>query len=152
MAGVSLSGSDTIVLLNRVFNNLADGDCVKVDFPEDVANAEVGKNGNAIFALNEKGRLAEVEMRVLRGSDDDKFLNQYLSNQLNNFPGTVLLSGQFVKQIGNGQGAVAGDTYILGSGIIRKNVPAKDNVAGEVEQSVSVWMFKFAKAVRVITS
>lgn len=151
MAGVALTGSDTISLQNHVFNNLADGDCVKVDFPNDVANAKVGKNGNAIFALNEEGRLAEVEMRVLRGSDDDKFLNQILSNQQNNFPGTVLLFGQFVKKVGDGQGNITNDIYILGSGIVRKGVPAKDNVSGEVEQSVAVWMFKFAKAIRVLT-
>jgi len=112
---------------------------------------KTGKNGNSIYGLNESGKQAEFKVRVIRGSSDDKFLNNLLIQQQNNFAGTVLLQGQFVKQIGDGQGNVASDTYIVSGGVFTKQVEAKSNVEGDSEQSVSIYTIKFANSPRVIT-
>lgn len=151
MSVVALSGSDSVIINNRSIVNLADSDCVTLDFPNDIANAKIGKNGNAIYGLNQMGNLAEVKLRVIRGSSDDSFLNNLIAQQNANFAGTVLMIGEFIKQIGDGAGNIKSDTYILAGGIMQKMIPAKSNVEGDTEQSVSIYMMKFTNAPRVIT-
>jgi hypothetical protein len=151
MGSVSLSGSDTTIINNQVLADLADGNCVELDFPNDIANVKTGKNGNSIYGLNESGKQCEVKVRVLRGSSNDKYLNNLLAQQQANFAGTVLLTGQFTKKIGDGLGNITSDTYIMSGGIFTKQVPGKSNVEGETEQSISIYTIRFSNAPRVLT-
>ncbi len=151
MATISLSGSDTVVINNRSLADLADGNCVELTFPNDIANLKTGKNGNSIYGLNESGRQAEMKLRLIRGSADDKFMNGLLANQQLNFAGTVLLIGQFIKKVGDGQGNITSDTYITSGGVFSKQVEAKTNVEGETEQSVAIYTIRFSNAPRAIT-
>ncbi len=151
MSTIALSGNDTVVINNRNLVDLADGDCVMLSFPNDVAQVKTGKNGNSLYALNESGRQCELTMKLVRGSADDKFMNNLLIQQTANFAGTVLMQGQFVKQVGDGQGNVAHDTYIVSGGVFTRQIDAKSNVEGDTEQSVSVYRMKFTNAPRVIT-
>lgn len=151
MPTIALSGSDTIVLNNQPIVDLADGNCVELTFPNDIANVKTGKNGNSIYGLNETGKQCEVKLRVIRASADDKFLNGLLAQQQANFAGTVLMIGQFIKKIGDGQGNIASDTYILSGGIFSKQIEGKNNVEGEAEQSVAMYTLKFSNAPRVIS-
>ncbi len=147
MSTIALSGSDTINIQNRIFADLADGNCVELD----IASVKTGKNGNSIYGLNETGKQCEVKIRVIRGSSDDKFLNNLLSQQQANFAGTVLLIGQFIKKIGDGRGNITSDTYIMSGGVFTKQVPAKTNVEGESEQSVAIYTIKYSNSPRVLT-
>lgn len=151
MPAIALSGSDTININNRVLADLADGNCVELTFPNDIANVKTGKNGNSIYGLNESGKQCEVKVRVLRASDDDKYLNGLLVQQQNNFAGAVLLIGQFIKKIGDGRGNITSDTYVLSGGVFTKQVEGKNNVDGDTEQSVSVYTMKFSNSPRAIT-
>jgi len=151
MATIALSGNDTIVLNNRILGDLADGQVVDLTFPNDIASVKTGKNGNSIYGLNETGKQCEVKLRVIRGSADDKFLNSLLAQQQANFAGFVLMIGQFVKKLGDGQGNIGNDTYIMSGGVFTKIPEAKSNVEGESEQSVSIYTLKFSNAPRVIT-
>lgn len=151
MSVAALSGNDTVVINNRIFSNFADGQVADLKFPNDIATVKTGKNGNSIYGLNETGKQCEVILRVIRGSDDDKFLNNLLAQQQANFAGTVLMIGQFVKKIGDGAGNIASDTYIMSGGVFSKQVEAKSNVEGESEQSVAIYTMKFSNAPRVIT-
>lgn len=151
MPTISMTGNDSVKINNRNITDLADGDCVGLTFPNECANIKTGKNGNAMFALNETGRQSEVLLRVVRGSADDKFLNNLYALQQNNFPAFVLMTGEFVKLTGDGQGNVGQDTYINSGGIFSKGIEAKSNVEGDTEQSVSIYTFKFANSPRVLT-
>jgi hypothetical protein len=151
MSTVAMSGSDTIKLNNRLLADLGDGDAIALTFPNDIASVKVGKNGNAIFGLNQSGKQSDVVMRVVRGSNDDKFLNNLLSTQDNDFASFPLLIGEFTKKVGDGAGHLSLDTYIMSGGVFNKEVEAKSNVEGDTEQSLSIYHIKFAKAVRVIT-
>lgn len=151
MSAVSLSGDDTITINNYIFANLADGNVVDLTFPTDIANVKTGKNGNSIYGLNETGKQCEVKIRVLRGSDDDKFLNNLLAQQQNNFAGTVLMIGQFIKKIGDGQGNITSDTYVMSGGVFTKIPEGKTNVDGDTEQSVAMYTIKFSNAPRALT-
>ena len=151
MGAVAMSGSDTITINNYIFADLADGNCVELSFPTDIANVKTGKNGNSIYGLNETGKQCEVKIRVLRASDDDKFLNNLLTQQQANFAGTVLMIGQFIKKIGDGQGSITSDTYVMSGGIFTKFPEGKTNTDGDTEQSVAMYTLKFSNAPRALT-
>jgi hypothetical protein len=151
MATVALSGSDTIIINARIISDLADGDVAVLDYPNNIAEVKTGKNGNSIYGLNETGKNAELTLRVIRGSADDKFLNSLLVAQEQNFAGTVLMIGEFIKKLGDGAGNIASDTYITSGGVFIKRVGAKSNVEGDTSQSVSEYKIKFSNAPRTIT-
>lgn len=151
MSTVAMSGSDTIMINNRVLNDLADANAAELMFPNEIASVKTGKNGNSIYGLNETGNQAECKIRVVRGSGDDKFLNSLLAQQGQNFAGFPLMIGQFIKKIGDGLGNIASDQYIMSGGVFTKKVEAKMNVEGDSEQSVSIYTIKFSNAPRVIT-
>jgi hypothetical protein len=152
MNQVSYTGEDTVIFNDRVLTGLADGDCVVVTYPNPLMNVKIGKNGNAIYGKNETGKLAEVKYRILRGCSDDKYFNGLLAQQ--NQPsdaGGVLNTGELVKNIGNGAGAVAGDTTILSGGVFVKQPDVKSNVEGDPGQAVVEYTLQFSAAPRAIT-
>lgn len=151
MSKVALSGNDTITINNRLFADLAEGDVVDLTFPTEIASVKTGKNGNSIYGLNESGKQCECKIRVIRGSADDKFLNNLLAQQQANFAGTLLMIGEFVKKIGDGAGNISNDTYIMSGGIFTKIPEAKSNVEGTPEQSVVIYTLKFSNSPRVLT-
>ena len=151
MSTVSLTGSDVIIINNRVLSDLADGDAAMLAFANEIATLKTGKNGNSIYALNQTGRECDVTLRVIRGSADDKFLNNILALQNQDFGSFVLMSGEFIKKIGDGQGNISNDTYIMSGGIFNKIPEAKSNQEGDVEQSVVIYNVKFSSAPRVLT-
>lgn len=151
MSVVALSGSDTLMINNRILSDLADGDAAALTFANDIANLKTGKNGNSIYSFNASGKECEVKIRLIRGSADDKFLNNLMAQQQSNFAGIVLMNGEFIKKIGDGAGVISSDTYIMSGGIFTKMVEAKSNVEGDTEQSVSVYTLKFSNAPRVLT-
>lgn len=151
MSQVALSGDDTVNINGTILTDLGDGNCVELTFPNDIALVKTGKNGNSIYGLNEMGNQCEVKLRIIRGSPDDKFLNNLLLQQQNNFAGTVLMQGQFIKKVGDGAGNITSDTYILSGGVFTKIPEAKTNAEGEVEQSETMYTLKFSLAPRVLT-
>lgn len=148
---VALSGDDSIIINNRLLTDLMDDDVGDLTFPNDVVGVKTGKNGNSIYALNQSGKQADLKLRIVRGSGDDKFLNNLFAQQQANFAAFPLMIGQFIKQIGDGAGNIINDTYITSGGVFQKEPEAKSNVTGDTAQAVVVWMVKFTNAPRVIT-
>lgn len=151
MSVVAMSGQDTIIINNRIFNDLADADSATLSFPNELATLKTGKNGNSVYSFNESGKQSDVSIRVIRGSEDDKFLNNVLASQQANFAGFVLMIGEFIKKIGDGAGSITSDTYIMSGGIFTKQVDAKSNVEGDSEQSIAIYQIKFANSPRAIS-
>jgi len=58
---------------------------------------------------------------------------------------------EFSKKIGDGQGNITSDTYIMSGGVFTKQVEAKSNVEGDSEQSVAIYTIKWSNSPRVIT-
>jgi hypothetical protein len=146
-----LSGQDTVIINNQVIVGLADANCAELTYPNDIASVKTGKNGNSIYGFNEQGKQAEIKLRLVRGCADDQFLNNLLSQQQANFSGTVLVIGQFIKKLGDGQGNITSDTYVTSGGVFTKQVEGKMNTDGETDQSVAMYTIKFANCVRVLT-
>lgn len=143
MASVSLTGADTIQIDSRVLRDLADLDCVKLTFPNDVAAMKVSKNGNTIYALNETGKIVECEHRVLLGSDDDKYLNSRLQEMKGDLSGFILLTASFAKRVGDGQGNLSTKIYQCTGGVFKKQPEAKTSAEGDTEQSVAIYTISF---------
>jgi hypothetical protein len=151
MAIVSLTGSDVIKVNGTLLTDLADGNCVELTYPNKLAEVKTGKNSNSIYAENKTGLNGEVKLRLVRGSDDDKYLSSLLASQLLDFSAFSLITGQFIKKVGDGQGNVNSYNYQLQGGVFRVIPSAMTNVEGNVEQSVSVYEIQFASVLRNIS-
>ncbi len=150
MSVVAMSGNDTVIIDNRNITDLADENAIELTFESDIAQVKTGKNGNSIYGLNTTGLQAALKMRIVRGSADDIYFNNKLSQQNANFAGFALMQGQFIKKIGDGAGNITNDSYILSGGIFTKQVEGLSNVSGESTQSVSVYAMKFSNAPRAL--
>jgi len=147
---VSLTGKDTHLINGRVLADFGDGDIGNIDFPNNLVEGKVGKNGNVIYALNSTGKTCTYTIRVLLGSDDDKFFNSEMNRYLQDPASYTLMDGEFIKRVGDGQGNVNNVIYILDGGIIQKMPNVKENVEGDTEQTLSVWQIMFANTDRAI--
>ena len=87
MSTIAMSGNDTIIINNRILTDLAEGDVGELTFPNDIAQVKTGKNGNSIYGLNNSGFQSDFKVRIIRGSNDDIFLNNLLNQQNLNFAG-----------------------------------------------------------------
>ncbi len=148
MSFVSMSGSDVVIINGTILTCLGDENVAELDFPNEIGQVKTGKNGNSIYGFNAAGQQADLKLRVLRASKDDKYLNGLLAAQQGNFAGTVLVVAQLIKKIGDGQGNISNDIYVLGGGIFTKPVPAKSNVQGDTEQSQATYMLRFSSSPR----
>ena len=150
MTSFSLTGGDTITINLRPLKDLADDDITTVSFPNEICTVATGKNRNTVYALNESGNNAEMTIRVLMNSSDDKFLNGLLAAQQSDLPSFTLITGSFTKRVGDGNGKVSYNTYPLQGGVFTKLPDVKDNVNGDKEQAIITYNLKFALAPRVL--
>ncbi len=147
---VSLTGRDSVIINGTVFNDLADGDCAVLTFPNDLTNLKTGKNGNTIYAFNYSGRQCQLVLRLVRSSADDKLLNEQLSLYKNNPPLFTLMTGVLVKNVGDGSGNIVNDSYTLSGGVFKKETEVKENADGDIDQAVSIYTLTFSNAPRAI--
>lgn len=150
MGSVALTGKDTTILSDRIFNDFGTGDTVTIDFPNNLAEGKVGKNGNVIYAYNASGKTSTAVIRVLAGSSDDKFLNSKMQEYINDSAKFVLISGEFIKRVGDGKGNVTSIVYLFDGGVIQKIPGGKENVEGDTEQAIAIYTLLFANTDRAI--
>ena len=150
MPSNSLTGKDTIIINDITLADFGDGDVVTLDFPNELVSLKTGKNGNSIYNFNETGKQVDVSLRVLRGSADDKTLNSLKVAMEQDFPSFTLLTGQFVKRIGDGAGNINREIYNLSGGVFSQSVNTKENVEGDTEASIAVYNLKFSNAPKSI--
>ena len=150
MKVVSLTGNDTVIINGRILNDFADGDVAKIEYPNEIMTVKRGKNGNSMFALNAPGEILDCEIKLIRGGADDQFLNDLLTEMKQNPPAFVLLSGEFVKNVGDGAGNIGQEIYNLNGGVFKKNPAVKENVEGETEQATVTYTLVFSDGTRTI--
>jgi hypothetical protein len=148
MATQSLTGNDTISIDGIPLVDLGDGDVGALTYPNELVGVKTGKNGNSIFALNETGDQADLVIRVLRGSKDDKTLNSRLVSMKADFAGFITITGQVIKKVGDGLGNVTNDIYDLSGGVFSKRVETISNVEGNTDQSLAIYNIKFTNSPR----
>ena len=149
MSIFSLTGDDSIIINDIPLNDFADGDIGSLSLPNNMFDMQTGKNSNTIFALDESGNNATLTVRVLMSSNDDKRLNGMIPKS-KGFAQSVLATGSVVKQVGDGQGNVSYNTYLLAGGMVQKKPDVKSNVNGDAQQAVVEYIIVFAEANRAI--
>jgi hypothetical protein len=150
MGTFSLLGSDTIKIGERILADFCAGEIAKVSYASELATVKTGKNGNTIYVQNASGFQASLELKVIRGSADDKFLQSLVTLYRSTPTAFVLQNVELVKKIGDGAGTVSSDTYSLVGGIPTKQVEVVVNVEGDTDQALSVYTWVFATSDRAI--
>jgi hypothetical protein len=146
MAGFSktLTGQDTISINGIPMNDIANGEAIVVSFPNNLMKMATGKNGNTVYAKDESYTNADVKLRLLLGSNNDKFLLSLWDGITSNFPASKTLTAIYTKIAGDGQGNVTNFTILLEGGMFQKKPDVKYNTEGDTEQAVKEYTFKFA--------
>ena len=148
--GVSLTGKDSITIDTRILSDFGDGDTASLEFPNNLVEAKAGKNGNIIYAFNAQGKIVNATLRILKGSPDDKYLSSRMHEYINDPSGFILMAGEFVKRIGDGAGNITNDVYTMKGGVIQKFPAAKENVNGETDQAISIYVIVFGNGDRIM--
>ena len=143
MGGVSLTGNDTASIDGTILTTMVEGTPFDIAFPETWGEMKIGKNGNAIYAKAAMGDVADVTLRLLLGGVDDQYLTGRMAEWDQNESAFVLLTGQFVKRIGDGNGNISTKIYSMTGGIFRFGVAAKTVSEADVEQSVATYRMRF---------
>jgi hypothetical protein len=143
MPAVSLTGGDTAQIDGIILATLADGNAFDITFPNNLATVKAGKNGNIIYAKNEMGRMCDINLRVLLGGSDDKYLNSRLQQWISDPSSFSFLTGMFIKRVGDGLGNLQSKVYNCSGGTFVKQVEAKTAAEGDTEQSVAIYFLTF---------
>lgn len=150
MGAVAITGKDTITINGHTFNDLADGDCGKVVYDEDLSKVKVGKDGNFVVALNQGGKMATLTLRIILGSPDDKYINGLMANYISSPSDYVLDLGSLFKRVGDGTGKTNTVVYQLVGGVPRKSPEIKLNTDGDTNQAVGEWTWFFGQVPRSV--
>lgn len=143
------TGSDILDIDGELITDVADGDVVTITYPNELTGMKTGKNGNSVAVHNEMGREADVVIRVIKGSRDDKRLNTKVTAWKNRLDSFEPLTATFTKVI-TVDGGVANEVTSLRFGIPMKPVETKENVEGDTEQAIAVYAFRFADSDRAL--
>ena len=146
--GTSLEGVKTITAF-------ADGDYARLSFPNDIMNFTIGKNRNMIAAYNAMGSLAELELRLLRGCEEDKFLNDLFPSFDSDALKFSFIYAKIEKKLTadkKGEAVEISETYTLKNGVISKAPEFISNVSGSTDQGVVVWQIRFAEFQREVSN
>lgn len=147
---VALTGKDITILNDRIFNDLATAETVHIEFPNDLVDGKTGKNGNTVYAFNATGLVVNVTLRLILGSADDKFMNAQRANYINDPAGYILLQERFIKNVGDGKSNKTPIIYQLNGGVISKMTEGRENVEGDIEQAIAIYLIKFANSARLV--
>jgi hypothetical protein len=150
MGAVALSGKDVIIIDGNVISALADGKAVELAFDQPIGQMKVSKDGNAIYSLQYSGQIVKVSLRLIRGSYDDQILNSALQDWIADSASFSLMSGSFVKRVGDGQGNITSEVYQLAGGIFEFIPPAHADMDGGTDQSVTEYKLLFRNNVRMM--
>lgn len=146
----ALTGNDDLYINDVPINDLTDGSTIQITFPNEKVGTSTGKNGNTVYATNEQGKNAQLELRVVAGSKTDAFLNGLSIQQDRDLPGFSVMNGSFSKRVGDGAGNIKRINYTLLGGVFKQNIDAQENLQGDTEQGTALYRLFFASAQRAI--
>lgn len=150
MTAYALTGNDNFILSDRVLKDFTDGSTIEIAYQNDRVGASTGKNNTTVYADNRQGTNAVATLRILRGSPDDIWLNGLSISQDRDLSAFTVMNGSFTKRIGDGNGRIRFDNYVLLGGVFQRFPDAQENLQGETEQGTTVYQIFFAKAERAI--
>jgi hypothetical protein len=150
MAISALTGQDVIQINGRIITALADADSIMGTFPNPLMKVKAAKNGNIIYGLDNTGLMADLDLRLTIGSDDDKYLNSILATLISDVSSFILMTANVVKRVGDGQGNTNSVVYQCSGGVFKEQVGFKSSAEGDTDQSVSLYRMIFGSCLKTI--
>ena len=167
---------DSVAINGKILSDFSDGDIAILDFPNELVEIKKGKDGKSIFAFKKSGTLVKLDLRVLKGSDDDLYLNTLLAAQNLNPHNFILMSGRLSKLVvisnsyslqsslalsydkiglrasvvNDYQPRVATETYLLNDGVFTKNPSLRANTEGDVQTLITNYSLSFASCIKTL--
>lgn len=141
---------DILEIDGEIITALGDGDTATISYPNEVMAMKTGKNGNTVAAHNEMGREADITLRVVKGSYDDKRLNSKLIKWTGRADDFEAITATFTKVIRTDTG-ITNEVTSLKFGIPVKRVETKENVEGDTEQCFSMYTIRFGDSSRALS-
>lgn len=150
MNGISaVAGKDVLIINGQVLTGFADADAIKLEPQGPIAQMKVSKDGNSIYSMQYSGIVAKLSLRLVRGCLDDQTLNGLLQQWIADPSIFPLMSGSYVKRIGDGKGNVVSEVYQLAGGVFEAIPSGTSNMDGSTEQSVTTYTFLFRNDARL---
>ena len=146
----ALTGKDTTIVDTRRFTDFGTGDVVKITPKDNLVEVKQGKNGNAVYAYKSTGKQVDVEIRLIRGSPDDKYLSSRMQEYINDPASFIFLEGEFIKRLGDGAGNITNEVYSLNGGVVSKMPEVKENVDGDTDQALAIYTLAFSNTDRIM--
>jgi len=148
----SYTASDVIIVKDYrgefVLSDLADGTVAQLSAPNELSSTTTGWNGNGLGAHNEPGRQRECILRLVKASGDDKRLNENYNLWKNRDMRFKPLNITFTKNVGHNDGSITKDTVECFFGLPAGQPEQTNDVTGNTDQVVSVYMLRFANSER----
>jgi len=148
MGTLSLTGADSIYFGSRLLTSFSAGEVAKLTYANDLATVKTGKNGNTIYAYNASSSQSSLEIKIIKGSDDDAYLQERIQGYRSNPVGYIVDLVNITKSYGDGGGRVTNEQFLLQAGIPTKQVEATVNVEGDTDQAIAVYTWTFANTLR----
>jgi len=145
---LSLTGADTIYFGTRLITDFSAGEVAKLTYANDLATVKTGKNGNTIYAYNSSSSQSSLDIKVIKGSDDDSVLQGRVQAYKYDPVGYKVDEVSITKSYGDGGKKVTNEKFQLQAGIPTKQVDATVNVDGDTDQAIAVYTWTFANTVR----
>ena len=151
MNGITaVAGKDVIIINGQVLTAHADADAIKFEPQGPIAQMKVSKDGNSIYSMQYGGIAGELTLRLVRGSFDDVVLNGLLQQWIADPASFVLMSGSYVKRLGDGKGNITNEVYQLAGGVFKSIPSVSSNMDGNTDQSVVVYTLLFRNDARLM--
>ena len=150
MAAIALTGDDSLNLMGHEFSEFASGNWFEMNPLTDAWSLSMGMGGNIHANYNIEGEIWGGMLRIIRGGNDDKFLNSYLQSSRINPIGMVMLAGVLTKRIGHGTGKISYERWVLKNGVYQRHVGITSAASGDAEVALTQYSFIFPAPIRAI--
>ena len=131
-------------------SDFADGTIAELTAPNELATVVTGYNGNGLGAHNEPGRQRQLNLRLVKGSQDDKRLNETYELWKQRDTRFKPIKASFTKNISHSDGSTTHDTVECYFGL-PTGVPSQSvDTTGNVDQVVSIYTLTFADYKRIV--
>lgn len=131
-----------------ILSDFADGTVAELTAPNELSTITTGYNGNSLGSHNEPGRQRELNLRLVKGSNDDKRLNKAYNMWKNRDLRFRPLKMSFTKNVAHTDGSVTVDTVECFFGLPTGQPSQMQDTAGNTEQVISIYTIRFGNSER----
>lgn len=127
-----------------ILSDFANGSVAELTAPNALSAMTTGYNGNGMASHNEPGRQRTLNLRLIKGSEDDKRINSTFELWKARDSRFKPFEGKFTKNIGHSDGSITNDTTTCYFGIPAEPPSTYINTEGDTDQVVSTYTITFA--------